>query len=150
MALWLHKTDAPDLREMIAVFDGLSQLTAIAAGLQRQFELNAPISIGAGINTGWAAVGNFGSIASADYTALGDVVNKAFRLESATKEILCDVALGEETYGFLAGVMHPAPIFQCRTVKLKGYGEPATAYGARLSALPAVLEALRRARESLE
>lgn len=144
MALWLHKTDTPDRSEMIAVFDGLSQLTAIAGGLQRQFELNAPISIGAGINTGLASVGNFGSSASADYTALGDVVNKAFRLESVTKEMLCDVALGEGTYGSLAGVINPGPIFQCRTVKLKGYDEPATAYGARLSSLPAVLEALRR------
>jgi len=144
MAVWLHKKRAPELREMIAVFDSLLQVATIAAGLQPQFDLNAPICIGAGINTGWASVGNVGSIASSDYTALGDVVNKAFRLESATKEIPCDVALGQGTYDFIAGSIDSLPLFQYCTVRLKGYDEPAVAYGARLSSLPAVLEALQR------
>ena len=144
MAVWLHKKRAPELPEMIAVFDSLLQVATIAAGLQAQFELRAAVSVGAGINTGWASIGNVGSIASSDYTALGDVVNKAFRLESATKEIHCDLALGQETYEFLAGSLDSLLLFQCCTVKLKGYDEPATAYGGHLSSIPAVLEALRR------
>jgi adenylate cyclase len=145
MAVWLHKKRAPELRELAAVFESLSRLSGIAAGLQAQFGLDAPIRIGAGINTGWASVGNVGSIASSDYTALGDVVNKAFRLESATKEIVCDLALGQGTFDFLAGAIEAGPFFQARTVTLKGYDEPATAYASHLSSLPAVLEALLRA-----
>lgn len=148
MAVWVHGNRAPDIGEMIAVFDSLSQVSAIAAGLQSRFQLNAPICIGAGMNTGWASVGNVGSIASSDYTALGDVVNKAFRLESATKEIMCDLALGEGTYEFLTATIGPKPHFRPCIVKLKGYDEPATAYGVHVSSLPEVLEALREAQET--
>ena len=145
MAVWLHKKRAPEVRELAGVFESLSRLAAIAAGLQDRFELNTPIRIGAGINTGWASVGNVGSIASSDYTALGDVVNKAFRLESATKEIVCDLAVGQGTFDFLSGAIDAAPFFHARTVRLKGYEEPATAYSSQLSSLPGVLEALLRA-----
>ncbi len=134
MAVWLHKKKAPELRELIA----------IAASLQSQFCLDAPIRLGAGINTGWASVGNVGSMASSDYTALGDVVNKAFRLESATKEIPCDLALGQGTYEFLTGSAGIESLFSPCSVKLKGYDEPATAYGAHTSSIPFVLEALKQ------
>jgi adenylate cyclase len=145
MALWLHKKSAPEPTELAAIFDGLSCLTQIASGLQQQFHLGTPIRIGAGINSGWASVGNVGSIASADYTALGDVVNMTFRLESATKEMACDLALGQGAYEFLASFMDARHLFQKRVVNLKGYAEPATVYGAQLPSLPAVLEALQRA-----
>jgi len=144
MALWLHKESAPEPHELAAVFDGLSSLARIAGRLQGQFELGAPIRIGAGINSGWASVGNAGSIASSDYTALGDVVNMTFRLESATKEIACDLALGQGAYEFLASCMDARPLFQRRVVNLKGYNDPVTVYGAGWSTLPAVLEALQR------
>jgi adenylate cyclase len=144
MAVWLHKNPAPEPRELAAVFDGLSCLARVASGLQRQFELDAPIRIGAGINSGWASVGNVGSIASSDYTALGDVVNMAFRLESATKEMACDLALGQTAYEFLASFMDARHLFQKRVIKVKGYEEPATVFSAGLSSLPALLEGLQR------
>ncbi len=144
MAVWLHKKRAPELRELANVFEGLSRLVEIAAGLQSQFSLGSPIRLGAGINTGWASIGNVGSMASSDYTALGDVVNKAFRLESATKDIPCDLALGQGTYEFLAGLEGIESLFNACPVKLKGYDEPATAYGAHSSAIPSVLEALKQ------
>jgi adenylate cyclase len=144
MALWLHKKSAPEPTELAAVFDGLACLAQIAGGLQQQFQLSAPIRIGAGINSGWASVGNVGSIASSDYTALGDVVNITFRLESATKEMACDIALGQGAYEFLASFMDAGPLFQKRVIKLKGYEEPSIVFGAGWSSLPAVLEALQR------
>src|SRR6266478_9814309 len=112
MAVWLHKKRSPEMRELSNVFEGLSRLIEIASGLQSQFGLDAPIRLGAGINTGWASVGNVGSMASSDYTALGDVVNKAFRLESATKEIPCDLALGQGTYEFIACSIDVEHLFQ--------------------------------------
>jgi len=144
MAVWLHNKSGPEAHELAAIFDGLSLLVQIASGLQRQFELDAPIGIGAGINSGWASVGNVGSLASSDYTALGDVVNMAFRLESATKEMACDLALGQGTHEFISGSLKGGSYFQERVVKLKGYDEPVTLFGGHWSSLPAVLEALQR------
>jgi adenylate cyclase len=143
MAVWLHKGREPQPSELMAVFDGLSKMAAIADGLQANFGLESQICIGAGVNTGWASVGNVGSIASSDYTALGDVVNKTFRLESSTKEMACDLALGQETYDVLASSFDAGKLFTARTVKLKGYNEAVTAYAAQMACLPSVLEHLQ-------
>lgn len=60
-------------------------------------ELSEPLRIGVGINSGLASV-EVGS----DNTALGDAVNTAFRLESASKELGADIVLSESAYSNLA------------------------------------------------
>ena len=62
-----------------------------------QKELPEPIAIGIGVNTGEAVIGNMGSGTRFDYSAIGDAVNTAARLESATKEVGVDILLGEST-----------------------------------------------------
>ena len=62
-----------------------------------QKELTEPIAIGIGVNTGEAVVGNMGSNTRFDYSAIGDAVNTAARLESATKEAGVDLLIGEST-----------------------------------------------------
>jgi adenylate cyclase len=144
MAIWIHSNRQPDVRDFIRLFEALARMAEIAASLQQVFNLHAPIRIGAGINTGLAAIGNFGSIATADYTALGDVVNKAFRLESATKELQRDLALGDSTYQVLAQSADISGIFESAQIHLKGYDEPATVYGGYLSSLDTLISALRK------
>ena len=55
------------------------------------------IDIGIGINTGEAVIGNMGSDTRFDYSAIGDCVNTAARLESATKEVGEDILIGYST-----------------------------------------------------
>ena len=60
-----------------------------------------PVQIGLGINTGDAVVGNMGSETRFDYTAIGDAVNVAARLESGTKGAGVDLLIGESTQNAL-------------------------------------------------
>jgi adenylate cyclase len=60
-------------------------------------EANLGIEIGIGINTGEAVVGNMGSDTRFDYSAIGDAVNLAARLESSTKEVGEDIVIGYTT-----------------------------------------------------
>src|SRR5262249_18747023 len=98
----------------------------------RALPLPAPLRIGAGMNTGPCIVGG------SEYTALGDTVNAAFRLEAATKQIGMGVALGERTFGEL-GLSLDSPFIR-RQVDLQGYEGPSVAWGIAFESL---LEFLR-------
>ncbi len=57
-----------------------------------------------GVNTGIAVVGNFGGEARFDYTAYGDVVNTASRLEGANKSLGTGICIGETTVAATTGL----------------------------------------------
>ena len=59
-------------------------------------EISEKLRVGVGINTGVASMG-----IGQDATALGDAVNIAFRLESATKVLGTDIVMSESSYGSL-------------------------------------------------
>ena len=76
-------------------FDIIENMSILNIELQE--EGLPPIAIGIGINTGDAVIGNMGSEFRFDYTAIGDAVNTAARLESSTKERNVDLLIGEST-----------------------------------------------------
>ncbi len=144
MAIWLHRTGVPELQELFRIFLTLKRIHEITGGLHAQFGLANPVRIGAGVNTGLACVGNMGSDAAADYTALSEAVNLAFRLESATKVIGCDLAVGERTYRVLEGHVDAGKVFRMHKVALKGYSEPKSVFAGTESSLALLVDDLRR------
>ncbi|MBV8778963.1 MAG: adenylate/guanylate cyclase domain-containing protein [Alphaproteobacteria bacterium] len=80
---------------MIAELDRINvDLEAEAVTEGRAFH---PIQIGVGVNTGECVVGNMGSDERFAYTAMGDAVNLASRLEGQTKAYHVGIIIGETT-----------------------------------------------------
>ncbi|HBE51913.1 MAG TPA: hypothetical protein DDW76_24840, partial [Cyanobacteria bacterium UBA11369] len=140
MAVWFHGSQKVTTNEIAQVCGALNDLYKMTRELNLQYPLPFPLRIGAGINTGYAMVGNTGSGDRPDYTALGDTVNAAFRLESSTKELRLDVALGEATYQYLLPLGIEQAGFQQHTVHLKGYDSPTVTYAGTFVDLDALLQ----------
>jgi adenylate cyclase len=90
-------------------------------GLAARFEL--PLQASVGIATGFARVGRLGSGDSKDYTAIGDVVNLAARLQG--KAGAGEILISEESYLRHSGEFPEATSEQ---VLLKGFREPVMAH----------------------
>ena len=82
-------------------------------------ELPEKVAIGVGVNTGLAVVGNMGSDTRFDFSAIGDAVNTAARLESATKEAGVDILIGENTAKNCKFVLK-----SLKSISVKGKKEP--------------------------
>ena len=132
MAVWLHQSAGVEPREIMAIIEAYVELAAASTNLATEFSLPCAFRLGAGINTGMASIGNAGGGGIEDFTALGDAVNAAFRIESATKETGVDLAIGTSTCTSLQRSFHPERFFQAYRVKLKGYDVPADVWGATL------------------
>ena len=113
---------------MMAIFNAPLDLEnheekAILAALQIQHDMQAAgldIAIGIGINSGKSVLGNLGSSSRFDYTAIGDAVNTAARLESATKAVGVDLLIGETTANALIGTKLEKPIRRLDDIEVKG------------------------------
>lgn len=147
MAFWVHGEDEGTPPEIVAIFESLVGLSDLIDDLNTEFEPPRPLAWGAGINSGVAVTGNMGSAGLSDHTAMGDAVNKAFRLESATKEVGRDVVVGQSTYQLMALPAEAASAFSDHQIELKGYDEPEQAHGLAAADVARVAEALRAARD---
>lgn len=135
MAVWFHSGRTITNEEVGKICQALSDLYKMTKELDQEYVLPFPLRIGAGINTGYAMVGNTGSGDRPDYTALGDTVNATFRLESSTKQLQLDVALGESTYKYLLSLGVEDAGFKQQIVHLKGYDAPTVTYAGTFADL---------------
>ena len=123
MAFWNAPLEDAE-HALHAVSAGLAMLAAIdALNLELEAEAKAagtpfmPLRIGIGINTGDCVVGNMGSTRRFDYSALGDAVNLASRLEGASKQFGVPFLLGEAT---AALVRDRFPVLELDRITVKG------------------------------
>lgn len=140
MAVWIHGTQGVNNEEVLRILRAVHALHKMTNELHDQYPLPFPLRIGAGVNTGYAMVGNTGSGDRPDYTALGDTVNAAFRLETSTKQIGLDLALGVTTYEYMANLKGDLSQFKEHTVHLKGYDTPTITYACSFADLGRFLE----------
>ena len=97
IAFWNAPLDDPDhaLRAGRTALACQSRLSAMAPALEKKIGRRLRMRIG--LNTGPAIVGNMGSARRFDYTAIGDTINLASRLESAGKQYGVHLLAGEAT-----------------------------------------------------
>ncbi len=114
--------------------------------LEGQPELSARV----GIMTGEAVVGNIGSPVRLNYTAMGDPVNLASRLEGLGKYYGTRILIGEPTYREASQVIVARPV---DWVSVKGKTEGMRIYellARRDQATPEVLERVNLAERALD
>jgi class 3 adenylate cyclase len=97
MAFWGAPVEAED-HAARCCRAALDMLTALEDLNRRWAEASLPrLGIRIGINTGSAIVGNFGSSRRFSYTAVGDTVNLASRLERLNEEYGTTVLIPDDT-----------------------------------------------------
>ncbi|WP_441233514.1 CHASE2 domain-containing protein [Bradyrhizobium sp. 930_D9_N1_4] len=84
-----------------------------------------PLNVGIGLNTGIGVVGNMGSDLRKNYTALGDCVNLASRLEGQTKEYGFPIIVGSST---ALAAKDKFAILELDFIMVKGKSEPEVIY----------------------
>ena len=127
MAFWNAPLDHEDharaacaaALEMVVAVDRLNrERDAEAAAENRDFQ---SIEIGIGLNTGACTVGNMGSDIRFDYTAMGDPVNLASRLEGQTRNYGVSIVAGSSTE---AAVHNDFALIELDLIRVKGKNQP--------------------------
>jgi adenylate cyclase len=122
MAVWNAFGNQPEHAELAlkAAVQMLERLKGLNADWERQPD-RVPFQIGIGLHTGEAIIGNVGSDRRAQYTAIGDTVNCASRLESLTKEFHAHLLVSETTATALHGKV---PLVALGSAELLGREQP--------------------------
>ena len=130
MAFWNAPLDDPD--------HAVHACTSAVAMVKRMKSLNAEwraaaqaagrpykdVGIGIGINSGDCCVGNLGSVQRFDYSAIGDDVNVASRLEGQSKTYGVPIVIGESSHNQLPD----AKAIELDLMRVKGKIRPARIY----------------------
>ena len=111
LAKW--EVDSGDTESLFQALQCSIELNELTSKLHQRFpEVGEPLKIGVGLNQGEAAVG-----IGVYNTIMGDVVNTAFRLETASKDIGADVVMNSSFYSILPDRF---PLNDERIISVKG------------------------------
>jgi class 3 adenylate cyclase len=108
-------------RAVLAALAMVEGVTGLADDLKRQHGIAFNVRVG--INTGPVVVGDVGSSGANEYTAMGDAMNVAARMEQTAAP--GTVQISEDTYRLVAPWFDVEPL---GGIELKGKSEPVSAY----------------------
>lgn len=122
----------------LAVASGLEMLDRLERLNKRWAQEGLPtFRIGIGIHVGEAIVGNIGTPRRVQYTALGDTVNLASRLQTMTKELKAEIIVSEEvkTGTEREPILAVVEFVDRGTVTVRGREQPVRVYEVRRKTL---------------
>jgi adenylate cyclase len=117
-----------DKSPAVACRQAISAIAKVAAHVEQLndelvSDLREPIGYGIGVNGGEVIIGDVGYREHIVFTALGDAVNVASRLQDIAKELGCEVVVSEEVF-HTAGFAPDAA--RTRDVRIRGRDMPMT------------------------
>ncbi|HZQ74579.1 MAG TPA: adenylate/guanylate cyclase domain-containing protein [Burkholderiales bacterium] len=125
MAVFGSPVTYPDhaRRAVRAALGMAKEAQAFKAWMQERFPDKgiAEFGIGVGLFTGEAVIGDIGTPKRKEFTAIGDTVNAASRLEGVTKELKCVIAASESTVRAAGAGVKTG---KAETLTVKGRSEP--------------------------
>jgi len=123
MAFWNAPVDCEN-HEKQAVMCAARMMVALEK-LNKEIEAEGlpEMGLGIGVNSGPCVIGNMGGSKRFDYSAIGDAVNVASRLESSTRKYVHNVLIGEAT----AKVV-PDLVKHVDSIEVKGKSEKLEVY----------------------
>ena len=116
IAFWNAPLDQPDhaLRACRAALRCQKRLAELRPEFKRRF--GSEVFARIGVHSGPAVVGNMGSQKRFDYTAMGDTMNLASRLEGACKQYKVATLIGEQTQDLVKAAIVTREIDMIRVV----------------------------------
>ncbi|MBL7996813.1 FHA domain-containing protein [bacterium] len=129
-----------------AVMAALEMQESLIAFNEEQIKLGKPpLKVGIGINSGIVVVGNIGSDQRMEYTAIGDSVNLASRLEGANKEYGTHIMVSEWTQ---EKVQDKVISRELDLIRVKGKEKPVKVFEVVASALAGISNDQKKAIEA--
>ncbi len=132
MAFWNAPLDDPDhaAHACQSAMSMIARMKALNVEWRAKAEAEgkpySEVNIGIGINSGDCCVGNLGSVQRFDYSAIGDDVNVASRLEGLSKVYGVPIVIGESSVARIPGLK----TIELDVMRVKGRAQPARIYTA--------------------
>jgi len=149
MAFWNAPLDDPEhprhaCEAALAMTDALRELNQDLARSDGRFGRSLPpLAMGIGINTGPCCVGNMGSEQRFDYSAIGDEVNLASRLEGQSRHYGLSIVVAEPTRARAPSLAY----LELDRIRVKGRQQPVRIHallgGEELASSPAFRDLVR-------